>query len=112
YSYDDFPSDIALAFDATYAQRPPLVRVFWVMPDGTRVSLGEHTVAGSTRYVVSQDQRLEQRLGGLPPEIGLFTEPRDRDPLSASQRTRGAESPSADRRTPLPARGHYEVVAE
>ena len=76
YQYDDFPSEVALFFEAAFEQRQPLASVSWLMPDGRRVSLGEQTVGASTRYVVSQDQRLSQRLGGLPPEMGLFTDQR------------------------------------
>ena len=88
YQYDDFPSEVALFFEAAFEQRQPLASVSWLMPDGRRVSLGEQTVGASTRYVVSQDQRLSQRLGGLPPEMGLFTDQR-LDPPQAGRVLKG-----------------------
>lgn len=72
FPYGDFPSEVALTLEGTYRERPPLATVSWVMPDGRRIALGEHRVSASTRYAVSQDQRLSQRLEQLPPEIGLF----------------------------------------
>jgi len=72
YPYGDFPSEIALVLDASYAERQPLVSLTWVRPDGRRIALGEQPAGRSTRYSISQDQRLSQRLSDLPPEAGLF----------------------------------------
>lgn len=104
YPYDDFPSEVALFFQAAFEQRQPLASVFWVMPDGRRVSLGEHIVGATTRYVVSQDQRLSQRLGGLPPEVGLFTG-------AGGQRTGDR---AGDREGPPipPLKGRYEIAVQ
>jgi len=113
YPYDDYPSEVALFFQAGFDQRQPLASVLWVMPDGRRVSLGEHIVGATTRYVVSQDQRLSQRLGGLPPEVGLFTGAESR---GSGDRGQGTGDRAGDREGPPtptpPLKGRYEIAVQ
>lgn len=72
YRYDGFPSELTLFLEAKYAEILPYVTLLWRTPDGRELSLGERKVKASERYNISQDTRLERRLGGQPPEIGLF----------------------------------------
>lgn len=72
YDYDDFPSEITVFFKAAFERRKPHVSVFWAMPDGRRLLLGERSLGASERYSISLDRRLSERLGGLAPEVGLF----------------------------------------
>ncbi len=72
YPYDAFPSEINLFLKATFKERRPYVSLFWVTPDGRRISLGERSVRSSERYSISLDRQLSQRLGRRPPEIALF----------------------------------------
>jgi peptide/nickel transport system permease protein len=72
YSYDDFPSELTLFFQAQYRELLPYARVSWRTPDGREISLGERKLTASDRYSISQDTRLERRLGNRPPEVGLF----------------------------------------
>ena len=75
YRYDDFPSELNLFFDPTFRERPPHVSLFWLTPDGRRLTLGDRSVGPSERYAASLDQRLARRLDGNPPEVGLFADP-------------------------------------
>ena len=60
YRYDDFPSELNLFFDPKFRERPPHVSLFWLTPDGRRLTLGDRSVGPSERYAVSLDQRLAE----------------------------------------------------
>ncbi|MFN4218296.1 MAG: ABC transporter permease [Candidatus Bipolaricaulia bacterium] len=75
YRYDDFPSEITLFLEAKYAELLPYATLRWRTPDGREIPLGERKLTASERYSISQDTRLERRLGDRPPEIGLFLAP-------------------------------------
>jgi peptide/nickel transport system permease protein len=46
-------------------------------PDGREIRVGDVTLRPSEAYRISQDARLQRRLGGLNPEVGLFADPAD-----------------------------------
>jgi peptide/nickel transport system permease protein len=75
YSYDAFPSEINLFLSAQFKERGPYVSLFWLTPDGRRISLGERSVRAAERYSISLDRSLSQRLGRVPPEIALLSRP-------------------------------------
>jgi peptide/nickel transport system permease protein len=75
YPYDAFPSEINLFLKANFKERRPYVSLFWLTPDGRRISLGERSVRSSERYSISLDRQLAQRLGRRPLEIALFSRP-------------------------------------
>lgn len=81
YRYDDFPSEITLFLEAKFAEVLPYVTLRWRTPDGREISLGERKVKASERYNISQDTRLERRLGGKPPQIGLLATSQGEAPL-------------------------------
>jgi len=81
YEYDGFPSELTLFFDAKFEERRPYVSLLWRTPDGREIPLGEQGVEERERYSISQDRRLQRRLGGLPPEMGLFADPAKEEPL-------------------------------
>lgn len=89
YPYDDFPAEINVFFEAGYEKRQPYVSLSWRTPDGREVELGELSVSKDYRYSLSQDDRLQRRLGASP-EVGLFTEPENKKLL----------------------KGHYELLIE
>ncbi|HEU4342803.1 MAG TPA: ABC transporter permease [Candidatus Binatia bacterium] len=72
YPYGAFPSEINLFLKAEFSERRPYVSLFWLTPDGRRISLGERSVRAADRYSISLDRSLSQRLGRRPPEIALF----------------------------------------
>jgi peptide/nickel transport system permease protein len=83
YRYDGFPSEINLFLKGKYRERRPYVSVFWITPDGRRVSLTDRSVKNAERYSISLDRNLAQKLGRRPPEIALFTRPDARTQESA-----------------------------
>lgn len=81
YAYDDFPSELTLFLEAKYAELLPYAVLRWRTPDSREISLGERKLKASERYSISQDTRLERRLGNRPPEVGLFLAPQSAKPL-------------------------------
>lgn len=75
YQYDAFPSEINLFLKAQFNERRPYVSLFWLTPDGRRISLGERSVRAAERYSISLDRPLAQRLGRRPPEVALLARP-------------------------------------
>lgn len=80
YRYDDFPAELTLLLEAKYAELLPYVALRWRTPDGREISLGERKLKANERYNISQDTRLERRLG-QPPEVGLFAAAGRQSPL-------------------------------
>ncbi len=72
-----FPQELAVFFDAVYAQRAPHVTLTWRRPDESELRLAEFTVESKEIYRISSDQRLQQELGGHP-EVVLFADPNAR----------------------------------
>jgi len=77
YHYDGFPQELAIFLQATYQAARPNVNFVWVTPDGREIALNELQVRQSESYRISQDSRLERRLGGVKPEIALFQDPKN-----------------------------------
>lgn len=75
YNYDDFPQEISLFLRTTYDTRQPFVSILWITPDGREIRVGDFGVARRHTYRLSQDTKLQRRLGGLPPMQGLFSDP-------------------------------------
>ncbi len=75
YPYKRFPREITVFFDATYTEKPPYVSLTWLTPDGSEIRVADFSLTGSGTYRMSQDEKLQRRLGGLLPHIGLFTDP-------------------------------------
>ena len=75
YQYDAFPSEINLFLKAEFKERRPYVSLFWLTPDGRRISLGERSVRAAERYSISLDRHLSQRLAKRPPEVALLAPP-------------------------------------
>ncbi|HEY2988483.1 MAG TPA: ABC transporter permease [Candidatus Binatia bacterium] len=75
YPYDGFPSELNLFLKADFKERRPYISIFWLTPDGRRISLGDRSVRASERYSISLDRSLAQKLGRQSPEIMLFARP-------------------------------------
>jgi peptide/nickel transport system permease protein len=72
YPYDDFPQDIAVFFTSVYDAKEPFVNMSWITPDGREIRVANFAISASQAYYVSQDTKLQRRLGGLPPQQALF----------------------------------------
>ena len=94
YQYDAFPSEINLFLKAQFNERRPYVSLFWLTPDGRRISLGERSVRAAERYSISLDRHLSQRLAKRPPEVALLA------------------APEADVENAVPIKGRYQLQIE
>lgn len=74
FPYRAFPQELAVFFDAVYAERAPHVALAWRRPDGSEIQLTALTVESQEIYRISSDQQLQQGLGGRP-EVVLFADP-------------------------------------
>jgi peptide/nickel transport system permease protein len=72
YEADSFPQELALYFKSQFNEKKPYASVYWVKPDGTEVRVGDFSVEKTQTYRFSQDTKLQRRVGGLSPEVGLF----------------------------------------
>ena len=86
YPYEAFPQELSVYFSSKYTSKQPYVSLTWITPDGRELRVGDFAVSGTFVYRVSQDSKLERRLGDLVPEVGLFAEP-DSDPPQAQPGT-------------------------
>ena len=80
YTYDGFPDDFAIYFNAKYDQKPPFVGLTLLTPDGRKVRLSNFALKSKMTYRVSQDQKLVRKISGVLPHIGLFAGPKYKDP--------------------------------
>ncbi|MDE0069239.1 MAG: ABC transporter permease [Caldilineaceae bacterium] len=92
YTADAFPQEISLFLTSEYDQKRPLVSLTWLTPDGREIRITDVTVEHSATVRFSQEDKLERRLKGVSPEIGLFANPAS-----------GAD--------PKPLKGAYQLVA-
>jgi peptide/nickel transport system permease protein len=81
YPYDEFFQELTLFFEAQYVAKTPHASLTWLTPDGREIRMGQFAVRSNEVYRVNLDDRLKRRLGGVPPERGLFAVP-DVEPLT------------------------------
>lgn len=96
YSYDDFPQEIAIYFDAVYAAKNPFVAIRWYRPNGDEVRVADFGLSVQQTYRASQDEKLTRRVGRINPTIGLFADPET----------------IGDGKTPQVLKGQYKMVIE
>jgi len=77
YAFDGFPQELTVFFAPTFETGRPSASVTWHTPDGREIRVGDVTLRTAETFRISQDTRLERRLGGLVPEVGLFADPAD-----------------------------------
>lgn len=76
FDSNTFPQAIIIDFDLTYIEKPPFAELILTTPDGREIEMTTLTVNGENMtYYVDRDDRLQRRLDGLSPEIGLFALP-------------------------------------
>ena len=90
YSADAFPQDLVLFFAAKFNEKKPHASVSWVMPDGSEIRIADFSVDQTQAYYFAQDAKLQRRLKGASPQIGLFVS----DPTVAK---------------PSPVKGTYQI---
>jgi peptide/nickel transport system permease protein len=72
FPYDAFPQELTLFFSAEYDEKQPNAAVSWVMPDGKSVRIADFAADDAEAYYFSQDTKLQRRLKGVFPNVGLF----------------------------------------
>jgi len=77
YGFDAFPQELTVFFTSQFERARPNVSLTWLTPDGREIRVGDVTLSASEAFRISQESRLQRRLGGLPPEMGLFADPAD-----------------------------------
>lgn len=83
YSYDGFPREISIFFDAQYEEKFPHVSLTWLTPDGREIRLGNLSLEKKSQsYRASQDVKLQRRLNGQLPHQGLFADPTSEEPVA------------------------------
>lgn len=75
YQYDGFPSELSVFFTSSFNNARPNVAMKWITPDGREIPLADMTIRVNENYSISQDARVQRRLGGALPERGLFADP-------------------------------------
>jgi peptide/nickel transport system permease protein len=75
YPYDVFPRDMILFFNNEYEEKAPYISLTWLTSDGREVRIADISAEHTYDYRFSQDEKLQRRLGGLLPHIGLFVDP-------------------------------------
>ena len=93
FTADEFPQEISLFLTSEHEQKRPLVSLTWLTPDGREIRIADVTVEGPVTVRFSQEEKLERRLDGVKPEIGLFADP------------------ASDADDPRPLKGAYQLVA-
>ncbi|NOR83948.1 MAG: ABC transporter permease subunit [Ardenticatenales bacterium] len=83
YPYDGFPQEISIFFEAQFQDKFPHVSLTWLTPDGREIRVADFRIEGQSQsYRVSQDKKLERRLGGQHPHVGLFADPTSEEPVA------------------------------
>ena len=83
YSYDGFPREISIFFNAQYEEKFPHVSLTWLTPDGREIRLGNLSLEKKSQsYRASQDVKLQRRLNGQLPHQGLFADPTSEEPVA------------------------------
>ncbi|MBC7877335.1 MAG: ABC transporter permease [Anaerolineales bacterium] len=81
FSYDAFPQEILLYFDANYKEKQPFVSIYWLTPDERKIRISDFGVDSRQTFRISQDEKLVRRLSGLEPMQGLFVGEDGKTPL-------------------------------
>jgi peptide/nickel transport system permease protein len=93
YEYDSFPDELTIYFTAQFDEKQPHISMNWFTPDGREVRVASFSLGQAEQtYRVSQDEKLQRRLGRVAPQIGLFADP--------------------DSEEPVPLKGTYELVVD
>ncbi len=81
YNYDEFPDELSLVFWSEFDEKFPHVSLTWLTPDGREIRMGSISLEKKLlHYRVSQDDRLQRKLKGELPQVGLFADPNFEEP--------------------------------
>lgn len=86
YPYEAYPQELILYLNGYYTEKKPYVAISIITPDGRELRATEMSIDEADTYRFSQDQRLQRRLRGVTPMVGIFSVP-DTDPAVPLQGT-------------------------
>jgi peptide/nickel transport system permease protein len=75
YDFASFPQELTLYFNASYTEKQPYVSALLTTPDGREIRIADFGIERKQTFLFSQDSRLKRRVGGLPPNQGIFLNP-------------------------------------
>ncbi len=75
YNYDYFPQELSVYFNNEFEDKGPFMSLMWYKPDGSEVRIGDFGVAEKQTYRFNQDEKLQKRLKGVLPIVGMFMDP-------------------------------------
>ncbi|MGQ9599573.1 MAG: ABC transporter permease [Anaerolineae bacterium] len=81
FSYDTFPLDLSIYFTSVYQEKPPHLSITWLTPDGREIRIGDFSVKRTQTFRLTQDSKLQRRLGDQSAEKGLFAQPNVSPPV-------------------------------
>jgi peptide/nickel transport system permease protein len=86
FEYDDYPQELFLYFDTTFANKGPFVSVTMIQPDGTELKIGDFGLNKKQTIRFSQDERLQKRVNRIMkaevnPVVGIFSVPESTPPV-------------------------------
>lgn len=82
YPYDDFPQDLVVFLKSSFQEKPPLVTLTWLTPDGRKLDLGGVTVNKTESYYVTRQERLKNRFKEKFVVEALFKDPQAAEPTA------------------------------
>jgi peptide/nickel transport system permease protein len=80
YDYAHFPEEFSVFFESEYSEKLPHVALTWLTPDQREIRLSSFSLENPHIYRIVQDDRLQRRLRGVAPQIGLFADPNLEEP--------------------------------
>ena len=81
FTWDEFPQEMMLYLTAKYNEKQPFASILWRTPDGREIRIADFGVANQQTFRFSQDEKLQRRLKGVDPVIGLFADPNSAEPI-------------------------------
>ncbi|MEM7131378.1 MAG: ABC transporter permease [Chloroflexota bacterium] len=80
YTYDAFPQELLIFFDAEFEEKRPLVEMTWHTPDGREIEFDDLTVQGSETYYAAQDEKIAREFNEQDAIHVLFADPTIEEP--------------------------------
>ena len=80
YTYDGFPQEMILYFNATFTEKLPFASIAWITPDGRTIKIANMAVDHTLTYRFSQDPKLQKSLKSENVMQALFADPHAANP--------------------------------
>jgi peptide/nickel transport system permease protein len=84
FTYDGYPQEMILYFDAEFDEKQPFASIAWIMPNGEKIRIADTAIERETTFRIAQDTKLMKRLKvEIADEVmrALFLDPETGAPL-------------------------------